>query len=85
MDAFYTSVLLHNPQWYYPLICLAVITVALILAMIVFALKKKDRKKKKKGKGEIKEAADAVSAAVSSDPEISEILKESELTEGIIE
>lgn len=56
MDAFYTSVLLHNPQWYYPLICLADIVVMLILTMIVFALKKKDRKKKKKGGEELPEA-----------------------------
>ncbi|MBO4449921.1 MAG: hypothetical protein J5777_05005 [Clostridiales bacterium] len=86
MDVFYTSIIFGRPQYQCVLFCLVNAVVTLLLTILVFKLKKKDKKKKaKKGKGEIKEAADAVSAAVSSDPEIAQILKESELTEEIIE
>ena len=76
MDVFFTSVILANPQWLYLLICIGHIVLAVLLSMLVFKFKKKERKKRKK-KGEAEEEA--------VDPEIKEILEQSELTEGIVE
>ena len=76
MDVFYTTALLSRPQWSSILICLIHIAVFLPLTLLVFKLKKKEKKKKKKKGGE---------EEIPVDPEIKEILEQSELTEGLIE
>jgi len=80
MDVFFTSVILANPQWLYLLACIGHIVLAVLLSMLVFKFKKKERKKRKK-KGEAEEVAEEVAA----DPEIKEILEQSELMEDIVE
>ena len=76
MDVFFTSVILSKPQWLYILSFIGHIVLTLLLTMLVFKFKKKERKKKKK-KGEQEEEMPI-------DPEIKEILEQSDLIEGII-
>ena len=75
-DLFYSSVLCSNPEYKYLLICLAHIVVTLLLTMLVFRFKKIKAKGKKRKKG---------GEEIPVDPEIKEILEQSELTEGIVE
>ena len=88
-DVIYTRFAFHNPPVLAFFILLAQAVVPLLLTMLVFKFKKKERKKRKK-KGEIeeaveeiKEAADAVEEAVMNDPEVKEIMKESEQVEDL--
>ena len=86
-DVIYTRFAFHNPPVLAFLILLAQAVVPLLLTMLVFKFKKKEKKKKK---GEIEEAveeisaaADAIEEAVMIDPEIKDIMKETELTEDL--